>query len=125
MDVAISTTVRDPKFEADFALWGRLSKPAADREPSWSRTWFLPGSGLAGSTHNAGEDEESRARNATSKWRSSLPHWDEWLTGLTPFRQREAVWRSLAHRILARPESPHPRDAGEALQLLGELVAGF
>jgi hypothetical protein len=71
------------------------------------------------------EDEESRARNATSSWHSSLPHRNEWLTGLTPFRQREAVWRSLAHRILARPESPHPRDAGEALQLLGELVAGI
>jgi hypothetical protein len=52
------------------------------------------------------EDEESRARNALSTWFSSLPHWDKWLTGLTHFDQREAVWRSLAHRILARPECP-------------------
>jgi hypothetical protein len=71
------------------------------------------------------EDEEARARNGLSRLHSYLPHLDEWLLGLTPFRQREAVWRSLAHRILARPESPHPRDAGEALQLLGELVAGI
>jgi hypothetical protein len=71
------------------------------------------------------EDEEARVRNALSRRLSSLQHWDEWLLGLTLFRQREAVWRSLAHRILARPESPHPRDAGEALQLLGELVAGI
>lgn len=63
------------------------------------------------------EDEESRARNGTSE--------QEWLIGLTLFRQREAVWRSLAHRILARPESPHPREADEALRLLGELVAGI
>jgi hypothetical protein len=71
------------------------------------------------------EDEEARARNAVSRWQSSLPHWNEWLTGLTHFDQREAVWRSLAHRILARPESPHPSEAREALQLLGELVAGI
>ena len=71
------------------------------------------------------EDQESQARNAASKWRSSSSSWDEWLLGLTDSRHREAVWRSLAHRILARPESPHPRDAGEALQLLGELVAGI
>lgn len=71
------------------------------------------------------EDEAARARNATSKRRSSLPGWGESLTGLTRFRQRrEAVWRSLAHRILARPGSPHPCDADEALRLLGELVAG-
>jgi hypothetical protein len=71
------------------------------------------------------EDEESRARNALSTWFSSMPHWDKWLTGLTLFDQREAVWRSLAHHILARPECPHPSDAREALQLLGELVAGI
>jgi hypothetical protein len=63
------------------------------------------------------EDEESRARNGTSR--------HEWLLGLTPYCLREAVWRSLAHRILARPESPHPREADEALRLLGELVAGI
>jgi hypothetical protein len=64
------------------------------------------------------EDEESRARNEIS-----AEH--EWLIGLTLYRQREAVWRSLARRILARPESPHPREADEALRLLGELVAGI
>ena len=69
------------------------------------------------------EEEEARARHELSTWFSSLPHWDNWLTGLTLFDQREAVWRSLAHRILARPERPHPSDAKEAMQLLGELVA--
>jgi hypothetical protein len=63
------------------------------------------------------EAEESRARRKTSE--------HEWLLGLTLFRQRESVWRSLADRILARPESPHPREADEALRLLGELVAGI
>jgi len=63
------------------------------------------------------ENEESRARNETSE--------HEWLIGLTLFRQREAVWRSLARRILACPESPHAREADEALRLLGELVAGI
>jgi hypothetical protein len=71
------------------------------------------------------EDEESRSRNALSTWSSALPHWDRWLTGLTVFHQREGIWRSLAHRILARPERAHPSDANEALQLLGELVAGI
>lgn len=71
------------------------------------------------------EDQESRARNANSQWSSSMPHWDKWLLGLTLFDQREAVWRSLAHRILARPERPHPREACEALTRLGELVAGI
>lgn len=69
-------------------------------------------------------DQESRARNAVSQWRSSLPHWDKWLLGLTPFNQREAVWRGLAYRILVRPEHPHPREACEDLQLLGKLVSG-
>jgi len=63
------------------------------------------------------EDQESRARNETSE--------HEWLIGLTLFRQRETVWRSLALRILACPESPHSREADEALRLLGELVAGI
>jgi hypothetical protein len=71
------------------------------------------------------ENEEARARNALSPWFSSQPHWDDWLTGLTNFSQSEAVWRELAHRILARPESPHPSDAREALQRMGELVAGI
>jgi hypothetical protein len=71
------------------------------------------------------EDEESRSRNALSTWFSSSPQWNQWLTGLTAFNQREAVWRSLAHRILARPERAHPSEASEALQLLGELVAGI
>jgi hypothetical protein len=71
------------------------------------------------------EDEESRARSALAPWFSSLLCWDKWLTGLTVFDQREAVWRSLAHRILARPECPHSGAAREALQLLGELVAGI
>lgn len=71
------------------------------------------------------EDEESSARNALSQWFSSSPNWEKWLTGLTLFDLREAVWRSLALRILARPESPHPRAADEELRLLGELVAGI
>jgi hypothetical protein len=69
------------------------------------------------------ENEESVARAAG--WCANFPGWNDWLLGLTLFRQREAVWRSLAHRILARPESPHPRDADEDLRLIGELVAGI
>jgi hypothetical protein len=61
------------------------------------------------------EEEESRARNENSEY--------EWLMGLTNFRQRETVWRSLADRILVSPESPHPPEADESLRLLGELVA--
>jgi hypothetical protein len=68
-------------------------------------------------------DEESRSRNALSTWFSSSQYWDQWLTGLTVFNQQEKVWRSLAHRILARPEGDHPSEASEALQLLGEVVA--
>jgi hypothetical protein len=68
------------------------------------------------------EDEESKARNATFTQRSSLPNWGEWLMGLTFFHARETVWRSLARRILARPESPHPGEADEALRLLGERM---
>jgi hypothetical protein len=70
------------------------------------------------------EDEEGHAR-LENQWCSSSPGWDQWLIGLTDFRQREAVWRSLARRILAQPECPHPRDADEDLRLIGELVAGI
>ncbi len=70
------------------------------------------------------EDQEVLARNGQSRYRSSFPHWDRWLLGLTHFDLREAVWRSLAHRTLLCPERPHPREACEELQLLGELVAG-
>jgi hypothetical protein len=71
------------------------------------------------------EDLESHARDARLPWMSSSQGGDTWLLGLTLFKQREAVWRSLAHRILARPELPHPPEAAEALRLLGELVAGI
>jgi hypothetical protein len=70
------------------------------------------------------EDEESMARAANGCC-ANLPGSDEWLIGLTLYRQRDAVWRSLAHRILARPESRHPVDADEDLRLIGELVAGI
>ena len=65
------------------------------------------------------EDEESTARDAVVAWSS------EWLIGLIPYCLREALWRSLALRVLARPESPHPPEAEEDLRLLGELVAGI
>jgi hypothetical protein len=71
------------------------------------------------------ELEESTVREANSRISSSVPGWEEWLMGLTLFRQREAVWRSLALRILARPESPHPREADLDLRLMGELVASI
>jgi len=48
----------------------------------------------------------------------------DWLLGLSVFNLRQATWRSLADRILAHPETPHPREADESLRLLGELVAG-
>jgi hypothetical protein len=65
------------------------------------------------------DEEESLSRIAPSRLHSPLPDF-------RGFRERQAaVWRSLAHRILARPESPHPREADEALQLLGKLVAGI
>jgi hypothetical protein len=61
------------------------------------------------------ESEESRTRDRFSK--------HEWLFGVTYHQQREAVWRSLAHRILVNPELPHPPEADQALRLLGALVA--
>jgi hypothetical protein len=61
------------------------------------------------------ESEEASARDRFSK--------QEWLFGVTFYTQREAVWRSLAQRILVNPESPHPPEADQALRLLGELVA--
>ncbi len=71
------------------------------------------------------EDEEARVRKTQSKWPPYTDHWNMWLFGLTNYSQREAVWRSLALSILARPERPHPSVARERLQLLGELVAGI
>jgi hypothetical protein len=38
---------------------------------------------------------------------------------------RATAWRSLAHRILASPESPHLREADEALRMLGVSLAGI
>jgi hypothetical protein len=64
------------------------------------------------------EEEEARARCAIGS-----PE-QEWLFGLAPFHLRETVWRSLARRILASPESRHPHAADEELRLLGELIAG-
>ncbi len=71
------------------------------------------------------EDEESRAHKVRSKQRSSLPSWGAWLSRRSRFGDRAAAWRLLAHRILARPERPHPSDASETLQCLGDLVAGI
>jgi hypothetical protein len=70
------------------------------------------------------DDEESRARRARSGQRSSLPSWGAWLSGSTRLRDRAADWRSLAQRILARPQFSHPDGAGEALRLLGEKITG-
>jgi hypothetical protein len=64
-------------------------------------------------------EHESHAR----EMRSVTSGGDEWLMGLTFYSVRDSVWRSLAERILARPETPHPRDADEDLRLIGELVA--
>lgn len=71
------------------------------------------------------EGEEFRARKALVAWSSYHEHWNQWLLGLAHHSQREDRWRSMAHRILARPERPHPSEARESLQLLGELVAGI
>jgi hypothetical protein len=56
------------------------------------------------------EDEEARARNE-----AALKPELAWLLGLSPFRLRDAVWRSLARQILIPGDEP--------LRLLGELVA--
>lgn len=61
------------------------------------------------------EEEESRARNGSSG--------PEWLLGLGGFCAKEALWRSLAARVLVSPERPHPPEADEALRLVGVLVA--
>jgi len=86
------------------------------------------------------QEEESRARKETSG--------HEWLLGLSYTRPRAdasapgsvawllkqvedfnvvraTAWRSLAHRILASPESPHLREADEALRMLGVSLAGI
>ncbi|WP_321477376.1 hypothetical protein [uncultured Paludibaculum sp.] len=62
------------------------------------------------------EEEEARARN---EWSGQ-----EWLIGVAGYCQKDAVWRSLAKRLLAAPARPHPREADEELRLLGLLVAG-
>jgi hypothetical protein len=67
------------------------------------------------------ESEELRARNARSERRLS---WGPWLAGSIRLRDRSAVWRSLAERILVRPDVPHPSNASEALRRLGESVVG-
>jgi hypothetical protein len=70
-------------------------------------------------------DEESRARKAQGPPSSWQKNPERWLLGLTIHDQREQVWRALALQVLARPERPHPSDARQSLQLLGELVAGI
>jgi hypothetical protein len=72
--------------------------------------------------HLAGwvEEEESRARKenpARSGWFKP-----EWLLGLTGHPENEGRWRALAHSILASPESPHPREADEALRRFCLLI---
>lgn len=69
------------------------------------------------------DDEESRARRARSGQGSSLPSWGARLSGSTRVHDRAADWRTLAQRILARPQLPHPVGVGEALRLLGERIA--
>lgn len=70
-------------------------------------------------------DEESRGRQALTPWFSHLEHWDQWLIGLSDRHQDAEEWRALALQVLVRPERPHPSDARQSLQLLGELVAGI
>ncbi|MBN9659976.1 MAG: hypothetical protein J0H49_17445 [Acidobacteria bacterium] len=62
------------------------------------------------------EEQEARARK---EWPGQ-----QWLLGVGGYCQKEAVWRSLAERVLLSPARPHPREADEELRLLGLLVAG-
>jgi len=71
------------------------------------------------------EAEEAKARRALLPYRAALPYWDNWLLGLLFGDLRDSVWRRLALEILARPAVPHPAEARDELQLLGELVAGI
>ena len=52
-----------------------------------------------------------------------MENWHDWLLGITDFDQRAYVWRSLAQRILVRPERELPEAVRDSLQRLGELVA--
>ena len=123
-----------PRAAASLLSWRFLTDPGADPDSAFLAFAILLLAAHLEHAEGSGqwlknlaawvEDEESRCRKALS-WLSSSPHWSQWLTGLTSFDQKEAVWRSLAHCILARPERTHPKDASEALQLLGELVAGI
>ena len=85
------------------------------------------------------QEEESRARKETSghEWLlglsytrpradASAPEPVAWLLNQVEYFKvrRATVWRSLAHRILASPESPHLREADEALRMLGVSLAG-
>lgn len=69
------------------------------------------------------QESLARKKEGTRKLNSDGKH--DWLLSLSFHRQRELVWRALALYILARPKQPHPPEARELLQLLGELVAGI
>lgn len=64
--------------------------------------------------------EELRERRA-SEWKSSMTGWERWMTGLT-YVLRESTWRTLAERVLVRPQRPHPPEARETIQFVGELL---
>ena len=105
--------------DAAFLAFGILLLTVCTRQEEGRGTWLKE---LA----NWVEGEEAQAREAMAPCRASMARWDEWLLGLTfSHNLRESVWRHLALRILARPDVPHPPEAREALQLLGELVAGI
>ena len=71
------------------------------------------------------QHEEAVARASLPSYRAKSPYWDNWLLGLSFTDLRDSVWRRLAREILARPAVPHPPEAREDLQLLGELVASI
>ena len=63
-------------------------------------------------------EQEARVRDARSLTRRTSRLRHTWLLDVALCRQlREPGWRSLAHRILARPERPHPPEVPQDLQL--------
>lgn len=105
------TDTEDPPFLALFILLAAVHMEHGEKEHGENRGRWLE------ELAEWVEREELGARNARSERR---PSWGTWLAGSFRLRDRSVVWRSLAERILVRPEVPHPI----ALRRLGESIVG-